>query len=172
MATGHLTSDYVAFVFNNDMFASESFAQLASWYIPVQYWQGLSSLAASQYTSIPATRSGTRSNYWRIRSPGGGTFVFTERAANDPNSYPTPPSVSMDTFLYLWSNGGGTKGNMLTYNDDGGGLTTSQFSYTLLAGVDYLLEAGSYSGAQNWYVKTQAYKAGGVDITGTLLTSL
>jgi hypothetical protein len=172
MAIGHLTADYIAFVFNAPITSIETFAQLASWDIPALYWEGLSSLAASQYTSIPATRAGTRSNYWRIVSTNGGSYVFTERSAADPNSYPTPPSVGIDTYMYLWSNGGGTKGTMLAQNDDGGGMLTSQISYTLIAGIPYLIEVGSYSGSQTWNIKTQAYIATGADITGTLLTSL
>ena len=169
MAIGHLTSDYVAFVFNVPIESVGMCAQLATWYIPQPYWQGIGSLAPSIYTQIPSSRPAPRrSNFWRVVSPAGGTFVITQRSSSDPNSYPTAPSVSLDTVMYFWNN---NKTIQLAYDDDGGGLSTSRFTVTMTAGVQYLIECSSWNVASFSY-KVQAYKAGGSDVTGAMITSI
>lgn len=170
MAIGYLTSDYVAFVFNIPIESTGMCAQLATWYIPGPTLPpGLLSLATSVYTTIPSTRIGRRSNFWRVMSPTGGNFVITERAPNDP-AYPSSPTTYLDTYMYLWNN---NKTSMLAQNDDGGGSGTSLINYYLNAGQYYLIECTSWATGQSFAYQVACYRSSTPsDVTGVAITSI
>lgn len=170
MAIGHLTSDYVAFVFNNPIENVAICAQNAAFPVSAPLLPpGLLSLAPSIYTAIPSTRSGRSSNFWRVMSPTGGNFVITQRAPNDP-AYPSDPTTYLDTYMYLWNN---TKTSILAQNDDGGGSWTSLISYYFNAGQYYLIECTSWASGQTFAYRAACYRSGTPsDVTGMAITSI
>ena len=143
MGSGTIISDYVAFAFASPPPPYGIFAHLATFPGAAPGGVFYGDLTDPIYNQIPSTRidNGCVSNFWRISSVTGGTFIITMRASGDP-IYPLDAVTAFDTYLYLWDD---AKTTIIDQNDDGGGLGTSYMNDVLAPGTSYLVECTTYS---------------------------